>query len=171
MYNENGDNIIAISPLTKRMELLQPYEPCEPYKLYRTCVVETGLFQIANDSTCRVLLPDLVTRKFAVEQRASVPYEAVWAESTLVALPGSRVMVLGISWGNNKLNPWVYDLKENTWSVMKTPDGKVIPPVPTAMFRITGLRLPSRRPVGDTQFALSTATFFRGKVYLFPSLA
>ena len=80
-------------------------------------------------------------------------------------------MVIGIEWGSKKLNPWVYDMKENTWSVMVTPDGKTVPPVPTARFCVTGKRLQIRRALGDTQMSLGIGTFFRGKVYVFPSIA
>ena len=33
-----------------------------------------------------------------------------------VALPGSKVMVVGSRWDQYNFNPWVYDLKKDTWS-------------------------------------------------------
>ena len=38
-------------------------------------------------------------------------------------------MVIGMKWDKFNLNPWVYDLKENTWSNKLTPNGKTLPPL------------------------------------------
>ena len=39
-------------------------------------------------------------------------------------------MVIGPRWDKYNLNPWVYDLKEDTWSNKLTPNGKTLPPLP-----------------------------------------
>ena len=44
----------------------------------------------------------------------------------MVTLPDSKVLVIGPKWDGDKLNPWVYDVKKNTWSNKLTPDGPTI---------------------------------------------
>ena len=51
-------------------------------------------------------------------------------EAATVALPGSKVMVIGLRWDQYNLTPWVYDLKENTWSNKLTPSGETLPSLP-----------------------------------------
>ena len=125
-YNELEGSIVAVSPVTRRMKMIQPYGTFEPYRIFSTCQVEQGLFQLSNDN-CQVLLPDMNTRKFTIEERRPIPYEANWCWAALVALPGSKVLVIGPKWDTYNLTPWVHDLKENTWSHKLTPDGKTIP--------------------------------------------
>ena len=48
----------------------------------------------------------------------------------MVPLPDSKVVVFGPKWDKYNLTPWVYDVKENTWSNKLTPDGKTLPPLP-----------------------------------------
>lgn len=48
----------------------------------------------------------------------------------MVVLPGSKVLLLGLKLGKYSLNPWVYSIKEGTWSNKLTPNAKDLPPVP-----------------------------------------
>ena len=48
----------------------------------------------------------------------------------MLALPGSKVLVFGPKWDKKYLTPWVYDLKEDTWSNKLEPDGKPLPSLP-----------------------------------------
>ena len=131
-YNDLEGSIVAISPVTRSMKLLQPYDTFEPYRTFNTCQIDNGLFQVTRDK-CQVLHPDFMTRRFTIEERSPIPFEAKWREAALVALPGSKVMVIGPRWDQYNLNPWVHDLKEDTWSNKLTPNGKILPPLPDEM--------------------------------------
>lgn len=122
-YNELESSIVAISPLTTKMKMLYPYEHCDQFKAFKTCQIETGLFQLSANSSCRILIADFKTRKFTIEQRRPIPFAADWVQATMVALPDSKVMVFGRIWDQNNLTPWVYDLNQNSWSNKLTPDG------------------------------------------------
>lgn len=99
-YNKMECSIVGISPDTKKMKMLQSHEPGEQYKGLMTVPIDIGLFQLATDSTCQVLIPDFRTRKFTIEKRSPVPFSALWEEATLVAVPGCKVMVTGCKWDN-----------------------------------------------------------------------
>ena len=77
VFNELEGSMVAISPISKKMKMLYPYEACELSKGFRTCPIETGLLQLSKDS-CQLLLPDFKTRKFTIEQRRPIPYLADW---------------------------------------------------------------------------------------------
>ena len=85
-FNALEGSIVAISPVTKRMKMLQPCTTFEPYESFNTCQVEQGLFQLSNE-TCQILHPIFKTRKFTVEERSLIPYEAEWKQTAIVALP------------------------------------------------------------------------------------
>ena len=65
-FNDLEGSVVAISPVTKRMKMLQPHDTLEPYAAFSTCQIEGGLFQLSTN-TCQVLLPDFTTRKFTIE--------------------------------------------------------------------------------------------------------
>ena len=65
-------------------------------------------------------------------------------------MPGSKVIVIGLRWDQYNLTPWVYDLKENTWSNKLTPCGETLPSLPD-------------------EFTLGFANYLKNKVYFVTS--
>ena len=129
-FNVIENCVVAVNTETKRLKALQPQagETFDPYKTFATCQLKLGLFQLATDGTCQVLLPDFKTWKFTVEARQAIPFEGDWLNSAMVALPTAwhkkaddifpsrKVLVMGIRWDKHNLHPWVHDLDEGTWS-------------------------------------------------------
>ena len=146
-YNELEGSIVAISPISKRMKMLQPYGTFEPYRSFNTCQIDRGLFQLSND-TCQILLPNFRTRRFTIEERSPIPFQASWFRAATVGLPGKKVLVIGPRWDIYNLTPWVHDLKGSTWSNKLTPDGKTLPSLPNELL-------------------VGSAIYLENKVYLF----
>ena len=59
-----------------------------------------------------------------------IPSKEKWRVAALIALPGHKVLVVGLIWDQYNLTPWVYDLKKDTWSNKLTPDGDALPSFP-----------------------------------------
>ena len=57
-----------------------------------------------------------------------IPHKGHWMKVPSVALPGSKVMVIGYKWDLYNLTPWVYDLKKDTWS--NKLNGEALPSLP-----------------------------------------
>ena len=99
-----------------------------------------------------------------------IPSKEKWRVAALIALPGHKVLVVGLIWDQYNLTPWVYDLKENTWSHKLTPDGNALPSFPketkelSASFLENKVYLSNRKDV----FILDLSTCERWNVVNLP---
>ena len=119
--NYRSDTIVCYTESTKGWETLQCYDKkYTAYTSFVTCHIDRSkLFQLGVDRTCQMLIPDQdrLVLKFTVEPRKPHPYKASWSIATLIYIPeDSCVMVCGIKWDSGLLNPWCYNIRDNTWS-------------------------------------------------------
>ena len=73
-----------------------------------------------------------------------IPSKAKWRDAAIIALPGFKVLVVGMTWDQYNLTPWVYDLKENTWSNKLTPDGDALPSFPKQVKQLSASYLKNK---------------------------
>lgn len=77
------------------------------------CSLGQKIFQVKNDKTCAMLVPNLEAGKYTKEPRMSYPDEPL--RCTIVAIGDSRAICFGY-WLLDGLRPWMYDAVKDSWS-------------------------------------------------------
>ena len=83
-------------------------------KFWTSCQVNSQLFNLNNDGRCRLLTPDVMSFKFAVEVRTASGQKRYYP--TLINLEDASVMVIcGNGEGGFSKTGSRYSIKNNTW--------------------------------------------------------